>query len=276
MFADYHVHTAFSDDSLYPMERVVQDAIGQGIEEICFTDHVDYGVKVDWDSGQRVVYRQGEPMANVNYPRYVREIQRLREIYGKRITLRMGMEFGMQVHTIPAFEALYRRYPFDFIILSVHQVEDQEFWTQDFQRGRTRQEYQERYYKEMLCLVRRFHNYSVLGHMDLINRYDLVGGYPFEKIKPYVEKILREVIQDGKGLEVNTSSRRYQLKDTTPSGEILKLYRALGGEILTIGSDSHRPEHLGVAIQETRAHLKSLGFQSFCTYENMRPVFHPL
>ena len=44
MFADYHVHTSYSDDSEYPMEEVVKDAISFGLDEICFTDHVDYGV----------------------------------------------------------------------------------------------------------------------------------------------------------------------------------------------------------------------------------------
>ncbi len=48
MRADYHVHTAFSDDSDYPMEQVVRDAIALGLEELCFTDHVDYGIKTDW------------------------------------------------------------------------------------------------------------------------------------------------------------------------------------------------------------------------------------
>lgn len=53
MFADYHVHTEFSDDSVYPMEDVVKDAIRMGMDEICFTDHVDYGVKEDWTAGKR-------------------------------------------------------------------------------------------------------------------------------------------------------------------------------------------------------------------------------
>lgn len=38
MFADYHVHSEFSDDSVYPMEQVVKDAVAAGMEEICFTD----------------------------------------------------------------------------------------------------------------------------------------------------------------------------------------------------------------------------------------------
>ena len=182
----------------------------------------------------------------------------------------------MQMHTIPLYEKLFARYPFDFIILSVHQVEDKEFWTQDFQRGRTQQEYNERYYEEMLNLVKSYKNYSVLGHMDLIARYDNAGIYPFHKIRPVVEEILKTVIADGKGIELNTSSHRYGLKDSQPCAEILKLYRDLGGRILTIGSDSHAPSHLGAYIREDSLVLKKLGFRYFCTYENMEPIFHAL
>lgn len=276
MFADYHVHTEFSDDSVYPLEAVVNDAIGRHLDEICITDHVDYGIKEDWDSGKEIHYRHGEPLANVNYPRYVKEIQRMQKVYDGEITIKMGLEFGVQTHTIPQFEALFRRYPFDFILLSIHQVEDKEFWTQDFQQGRTQQEYNERYYEEMLRVVQKYKNYSVLGHMDLIKRYDQAGFYPLEKVKSIIAEILTIVIADGKGIEVNTSSHRYGLADSMPSAELLRLYRDLGGSILTIGSDSHAPAHLGTYIQEAKEQLKELGFAYFCTYERMQPVFHRL
>lgn len=194
MFADYHVHTEFSDDSRYPMEDVIRDAVKMGMDEICITDHVDYGVKVDWDCGQEIQYRKGDPLANVDYPRYMEKIRALKEEYQGKITIRTGMEFGVQMHTIPEFEALFARYPFDFIILSIHQVEDKEFWTQDFQRGRTQKEYNERYYQEMLDVVKAYKNYSVLGHLDLIKRYDEAGIYPFENVKPMIEEILKIVI----------------------------------------------------------------------------------
>ena len=276
MFADYHVHTEFSDDSVYPMGTVIQDAIAMGMNEICLTDHVDYGVKIDWDCGKQIQYRNGEPLANVDYPRYMSEIDRMKRLYGNKIRIKTGLEFGIQKHTIPDFQRLFERYAFDFIILSIHQVENQEFWTQDFQRGRSQKEYQQRYYEEMLAVVRDYKDYSVLGHMDLIASYDLAGVYPFEKVRPVIEDILRIVIADGKGIEVNTSSHRYGLTDTMPSANILKLYRDMGGRIITIGSDSHKPEHLGAYIRETQALLKSLGYKQFCTFEHMRPIFHDL
>ena len=283
MKTDYHVHTAFSDDSNYEMEQVIQDAVKLNIDELCFTDHVDYGIKKDWDEPGEMIYRKGGagepdqmPVANVDYPVYYKTFQKMKELYQDNISLKFGLEFGMQAHTVEKYEKLFSRYPFDFIILSVHEIEDKEFWDQGFQNGMTQQEYNERYYEEMLYLVQNYHNYSVLGHMDLITRYDKAGVYSFEQLKPILTKILKIVITDGKGIEVNTSSHRYGLKDLTPSRDILKLYKELGGKIITIGSDSHKPEHLGPFVDETKEELKALGFEQICTFDKMKPVYHNL
>lgn len=276
MYCDYHVHSHYSDDSVYLMEDIVKDAIAMGMNELCFTDHVDYGVKIDWDWGQEIQYRNQEPIANVDYPMFMNEFQKLKEKYQDQITLKCGMEFGMQKHTIGLFQNLFECYAFDFIILSCHQVEDKEFWTQDFQKGRTQEEYNLRYYQEILEVIQKYKNYSVLGHLDLIVRYDLQGNFPFCKIRDIVSEILKIVIADGKGIEVNTSSHRYGLKDLQPSRDILKLYHDLGGKIITIGSDSHQKEHLGAYIEETKKELQALGFTHYCTFEKMQPIFHPL
>lgn len=139
MRADYHVHTEFSDDSDYDMEKVVEDAIMLGLDEICFTDHVDYGIKKDWDEPGKMIYRKGSPgepeempLANVHYPTYYETFKEMWALYRDKIELKLGLEFGMQAHTIEKYEKLFVRFPFDFIILSVHEVEDKEFWTQDF------------------------------------------------------------------------------------------------------------------------------------------------
>ena len=276
MFADYHVHTAFSDDSIYPMEQVVQDAISKKIDEICFTEHVDYGIKVDWDSGKEIVYRNGEPCVNCNYPLYMKTIKQMKKRYGNKITIKSGLEFGMQMHTIKLYEKLFSQYDLDFVLLSIHQVNDLEFWNQDYQRGKTQKEYSEGYYDEMLQLVKSYKNYSVLAHMDLITRYDNDGVYSFEKIKNKITEILKIVISDGKGIELNTSSKRYGLSNSTPCRDILTLYYNLGGNIITIGSDSHKPEHLGAYIQEGKELLRSIGFTQYCTFEKMKPIFHSL
>lgn len=134
MLADYHVHTEFSNDSIYPMEEVVKDAISLGIKDICFTDHVDYGPYRDWDDPRGIKYRpgdEGEPeqvaLTNVDYGKYFSMIEKLREKYKDKIAVKAGMEFGVQTHTIPEYEKLFRSYPFDFIILSIHRQETRNF-----------------------------------------------------------------------------------------------------------------------------------------------------
>ena len=182
----------------------------------------------------------------------------------------------MQAHTIERFENLFKQYPFDFTILSIHEIENKELWNQNFQHNKTQQEYNEQYYESLLYLVQNYHHYSVLGHMDIIRRYDPLGNYSFKNLKAIITEILKTVIADNKGIEINTSSYRYGIDDLTPSRDILKLYKELGGRILTIGSDSHKKEHLGAFIDKTKDELKSLGFKEFCTFDQMKPIFHNL
>ncbi len=261
MLADYHLHTSFSDDSEFPMEESIKQAIARGIQEVCYTEHIDYGVKTD---------------INCDCEAYWKEIKRCRELFQDRIKIKGGMEFGIQTGTVSVFRRTFLKYPFDFILFSCHQVDNLEFWNQKFQTGRSQKEYQERYYEEILKVMNLYEDFSVLGHLDLIRRYDPNGEYPFEKVQDIIIEILKTVIEKGKGIEVNTSGYRYGLNDVSPSVRILKLYRELGGEILTIGSDAHKKEDVGYRLLETRKLLQELGYSYFCTFDRMKPVFHTL
>jgi histidinol-phosphatase (PHP family) len=261
MLTDYHIHTNFSDDSTCEMEDAVKKSISIGLDEICFTEHVDYGVKTD---------------LNCDYNAYIEELKRCKEKYGKQIAIKLGIEFGMQIHTISQFQNDFDKYDFDFVILSCHQVNDKEFWNQDFQKGKTQEEYNNKYYEEILNVIKKYDNYSILGHLDMIRRYDKEGEYPFEKVKEIITEILMTAIEKGKGIEINTSNFRYGLMDLTPSINILRLYRELGGTAITIGSDAHKAEHLGYKITYIKDELKKIGFNKFCTFEKMKPIFHEL
>lgn len=276
MFCDYHTHTVFSDDSNYPMEECVKDAISLRIKEICFTDHVDYGVKYDLkDLKPEEV--EGKVL-NVDFEKYFPEIERVKELYKGNISIKTGLEFGVQKQTIPQYEELFKKYPFDFIIMSVHEIDNKELWNHSFQDGKTEAEYYSLYFENIYYLVQNFHNYSVLGHLDLLKRYDEKDGYnPFVENKEIITKILKYIIADGKGIELNTSTKKYHLDDLMPSRDILRLYLELGGEILTIGSDSHCKKDLTNShIEELKQELREIGFKKFCTFEKMQPTFHEL
>ena len=261
MLADYHIHSEFSDDSVCPMETVIKYAIAQKLDEICFTEHIDYGVKTD---------------LNCDCEKSLMNFKKYRQIYKDKINLKWGMEFGIQTKTIDQYKELFKKYPFDFIICSCHQVDNLEFWNYEFQKNKTQAQYNLRYYAEILNVIRQYKDYSVIGHLDMIKRYDECGDYPFEKTAPIIEEILKQVIADKKGIEVNTSCYRYGIKDLTPSINILKMYKQLGGEIITIGSDGHKEGQYGFKIAETQKILKDLGFKYFYTYDKMQPMAHKL
>lgn len=278
MLADYHIHTEFSDDSTEKMEHQVQHAIQIGLDEICFTDHVDYGIKLDWNDPRGITYRENhEPLANVDYPKYFEKIRVLKKANQSEISIKSGLEFGIQTHTIPQYEQLYKKYheQLDFVLLSMHQVNDLEFWTGDFMKGRSQKEYNELYYEEIYEVQKQYKNYSVLAHLDLLSRYDSNGIYPFQNVEDIIAAILKQAIEDKKGIEVNTSSYHYGLKDTQPSRAILKLYKDLGGKIITVGSDAHSTKYLGDHIQDTYQILKEeIGFKEICTFESFIPKFY--
>ena len=111
-------------------------------------------------------------------------------MYQDKITLKFGIEFGVQAHHKKYFDEIFEKYPFDFALLSFHQIEDKELWNGDFQHGKTQDEYNRIYYEEMFNTINVFDHYSVLAHMDLMRRYDDNGEYPFEKSRGQIEEIL--------------------------------------------------------------------------------------
>lgn len=265
MKCDYHLHSYYSHDSSTPMDFQIKRAINLGLDELCFTDHVDYFSYDSESAGAK--------------SRYFSEIENQRRKFEGRIKIKAGFEFGVQTSTIRKFETLFEswRDEIDFILLSIHQIDDKDLWSGEYQKGKTQDEYNRGYYEELLNVMKNFHDYSVLAHLDLMVRYDRKGAYPFEKVKDIVTEILTQVINDNKGIELNTSSWRYGLKDTQPCREILKLYRDLGGEILTLGSDAHTPDYLYAHMNEARYILRNeIGFKYICTFDKMRPVFHEL
>lgn len=280
---EYHVHCSYSDDSDEPMENQIKAAIDKKVNEICFTDHVDYGIKNDWDNPLGPKYRDSDPnheipLYNVDYPNYFKDITYYANKYKDQIIIKKGLEFGIQTHTIDLYNTLFNKYnnELDFVLLSMHQVNDLEFWTQDFQRGKTQKEYNEQYYKEIYDVIKKYKHYSCLAHLDLLSRYDLNGVYPFANIKDRVAEILKIVIKDNKGIELNTSSYKYKLADTQPCQAILKLYYDLGGTILTVGSDAHSSKYVNDHYQDCIKVLKDIGFKQLCTFDKMVPTYHDI
>lgn len=260
---DYHIHSNFSADCQDNMESIVKRAIEIGVKEVCFTDHWKYDLT--FEGVREEVFDLIE---------YYNEIHRLKEIYGHRLTIKKGVEIGIQPHIIKKCNDFIANNDFDFVICSIHTADKLDIHHGDFFSGRTAKQAFAKYFEEFYDCVKNGFQYNVLGHYDLLKRHIQYDGNKILKENfDIIEATLKHVIETGKGIEVNTSGFRYQLGHTLPSKDILKLYKELGGEIITTGSDSHGPEYLADQFNYTHNLLKELDFQYITIFEKMKPQF---
>lgn len=261
MLFDYHVHTAFSGDCEIDMEIVVQSAIKKGLVEICFTDHLD----IDSTEGSGNFLFSHEDYAN--------KIQFLRDQYSKKIAIKMGVEVGLQPHVLKESAKFIDSNNFDFALGSMHCCERLDFYLGDFFSKYTIEEAIINYYKELEKMLKSYQHYSVLGHIDIYKRYNPGSiDVSFKKYDYMVERVLKEVIKNGKGIEINTSGLRGSIKESLPSWEIIELYKELGGEIITLGSDSHGGDMLCANFEEVLRGLKVRKFKNICKFEKFKPA----
>ena len=122
--------------------------------------------------------------------------------------------------------------------------------------------------------MKNYKQFNILGHVDLVKRYTKKPcDNPFHS---ELTEIFNIIIPEGKGIELNTSGVRYGLTNGMPSDDILKLYKQCGGEIITLGSDAHKPEDIAFQFGESLQLLQSIGFKYITTFDNQKPTFHSI
>ena len=258
MLVDYHLHSQFSGDSKTTLEAICNTAVERGIAEIAITDHMDYSYPD---------IRPDHQIANMDA--YFDAIAQCREHYKAVLTIRTGIEIGMEPHWLHACDTFLKQYPFDFVIGSIHECCGLPVSRAVYFENKTKEQAYETYYTAILECVKAFDNFDVIGHLDYCKRY-----YPGEYTQgdhliaqPLVEEIFRTLIAKGKGIEVNTSGFRHVSEMCMPHYDIIALYRQMGGTRITIGSDSHRDETVGFRVDDTIAQLKQIGFTHISTFE---------
>ncbi|MGI6733184.1 MAG: histidinol-phosphatase HisJ family protein [Anaerovoracaceae bacterium] len=260
---DYHTHSTYSTDGRSSMRSMVEAGVAAGISQLAVTDHYDPDYPFDdW----------GEEFSLTDYQN---EMEIVKDEFKDRITLVKGLEVGIQHgSTMDKCRQTVRGYDYDFIIGSFHCAEGFELSCGTFFNNRSAEEATAAFYKYVYDCLSDYKDYDVLGHINVIDRY---GPY----IPPYgndlmdiISEILKQIIDDGKGIEINTSSFRYGMGDhTTPSHGILHRYRELGGEIVTVGSDAHAARDVGFGIQWAYDKMKSVGFRYVTTFCQRKPSF---
>lgn len=260
---DYHHHTDNSFDSKASMFDVCATAVEKGIDEICFTEHFAVNPKLPTHG-------------HMNFARYFTQIEACRKQYEGQLIIKAGIELCEPHLMKETYAQALDGLALDFVMGSVHNIEETKLRT--YLIGKDVQTLYQAYFEEVLQLV-SYADIDVLAHVDLMKRYaiDSVGNYEPADFRPILEEILNKAIERGIGIEINTSGiANKKLNEFFPSIEVLKMYRALGGEILTIGSDSHRAETVGSYFEEARSLAKAAGFTALYTFDKRKPIRIPL
>ena len=100
------------------------------------------------------------------------------------------------------------------------------------------------YFESILENIAAFDEMDVYGHIDYVVRYgpNQNRQYSYGRYNEILDEILRTLIRKNVGIELNTGGYHYGLGEPNPCVNIIRRYRELGGEIITIGADAHTPD----------------------------------
>ena len=185
----------------------------------------------------------------------------------------------MQPHLADRDEDFTSAYDFDFVIGSTHLCRGMDpYYPEYFEKFSSEEEAIRAYFAETLENLKCHDDYDVLGHLDYIVRVapSKDKNYSYDKYKDAIDPILELLVHSGKGLELNTGSFRYGLRQPHPCTDVLRRYHELGGEIITVGSDAHKAQDVGSYLDLTSEILQLCGFKYYTIYEKRSPEYHKL
>lgn len=263
ILTDCHLHSSFSADSDAPMESMVERGLQLGLTTMCFTEHMDHGMLENGVSFEvdTAAYREG--------------FLELKEKYRGKIELLFGIELGLEARHADFLEAYSHAWEFDFIIGSSHTVEGKDPYFKDFYEGRTEEEAYRTYFETIPKNLSAFSNVDTYGHLDYVVRYgpNKNREYSYEKYKEVLDEALQALVEHGVGLEVNSAGYKQGLGAPNPCMDIIRAYRRMGGEIVTVGSDAHAPEWISGEFGRVRELLLECGFRYYTVFRERKPYF---
>ena len=263
--SDYHIHSCFSIDSKNEPREIIEEAISKGLKTICITDHNDKDYPFH--------YCYSDPVFDME--EYHHTLSALQEEFRGRIDLRIGVEIGLQPHLVEYFNAFTSAYPLDYILGSVHVVNGMDPYSREIFINRTDEDVYAEAFLVTLNNIQSDTDFDVLGHLDYVTRYGTYQDrdYSYAKFADYIDGILQKLIADGRGLELNTAGFKHGLPYAHPHSDILKRYRELGGEIITVGSDAHRPGQVAYEFDQAKEILLACGFAYYTEFKDRKPYF---
>lgn len=242
---DSHIHSELSSDSEMIASEAIQSLKEQQIGGI-FTEHYDLGYP--------------EPGKFLFDPiKYFEEYSKIRS---KKLLL--GVELGLVPGNAEAAKVLIQNHPFDYVIGSIHVVENIDIFYPEFYKDRSKVENYLLYFQTMERCIYEFPDFDALGHIDYIARYA-----PYQDSEIWSEIALRDsidcvllaLIETNRVLEFNTRRIASQ-SDFEAILPVYQRYYELGGRFVTIGSDAHTPKSVGWKCKEAQENLASLGLKT--------------
>ena len=259
---DFHMHSRVSFDGHASGLDMALAAKNAGLKEICFTDHIDY-----------------DPLEQMGVMAFDTDAynQEYNDLDVPGLLIRRGMEFGMTVDNREQFKKDLARRPFDFVLGSIHFVDDLDVYFPPYWEGKTVFQAERRYLETTLDCVRLHDDFDVLAHLTYIGkaRHHIdPRAVPYSEHSEIIEEILKTLVAKGKGLEINTSGME-RCGGFLPTEDYVRRFRELGGEIVTVGTDSHNTNRVGENTFTVCDMLKDI-FGYVCTFEDRKPIFHKL
>lgn len=260
--ADVHTHSSFSTDSTEPLRELALAALEKGLKTLCLTEHHDFDYP-----------EPGEFQLDV--PAYYAELSRVRGEFSGRLEILFGVELGLLDYAAPRLYEFASSAPFDFIIGSAHQIDDLDPYYPEYFDKMGDKNGISHFFDAMLSSIKAFRDFDVLGHLDYIVRYSHAKSYEPLDFREVIDEILKTVISNGKGIEVNTAGTG-KLGYPHPHPFVLKRYKELGGEIVTIGSDAHEKTRVAADFDKAEQALLNAGFKYYAVYRSRQPRLYAI
>ncbi|MBO6116384.1 MAG: histidinol-phosphatase HisJ family protein [Ruminococcus sp.] len=274
---DCHTHTQFSVDSEADINECIKRACSLGLAAYAITDHCEcnrwYSKEHYPDETTYQYFDFGKDFENS-----VSAVTKLKEEYAGKIELICGTELGQATHDYEVAERVVSDSRLDFVLGSMHQLpKTEDFCFIDYSEYTLEGIYglAERYFAEIYKLC-KWGKFDVLAHLTYFMRYlKCKAGIDIDisRFDGIIAESFKLLIQNGKGIEINTSGIRQGFGATFPDLKYVKMYRELGGEIVSVGSDSHTVNDIGANVADGAELAKAAGFRYLAYFRQRKPQF---
>ena len=253
-FQNLHTHTTYCDGALSP-EDMVGAAIGLGLSSLGISEHsyVPFDIYYSMDM--------------IEASKYIAEVSALKSRYEDKIEIFLGLERDYYTEEIP--DGL------DYVIGALHYAcVNGEYLSVDAGPDRQKEMVDLHFGGDFYALAENYFSVlsniavktkpDIIGHFDLVSKYNLEGSL-FDETNPvYISAALcamDEILKTCNLFEANTGAMyRLGKKEPYPSTFFLKELLKRGGEVI-MSSDSHDAASIGYKFSDMLELLRFIGFR---------------